>query len=118
MTVNAAQDPQDALDRTAFYNRCAREVKDACTHRDAALRNVETLSFQLDRQREALRVAQAQLAREQQATREVMKRTLELHRIVQRFHAVKRQLSPAQWGEAVEFAKGNHPDLFGNDEDF
>lgn len=81
--------------------------------RDAAFCNLDAATAQLDAMREAWHAAMAQIAREQAATQQAMKRALELHREVMRGSAAVRcGLSPAQWQAAIETARRERPDLW------
>ena len=81
--------------------------------RDNARGQVEALTFERDQVRAAWHKALDQVAREQELTRQAMKRALELNRTAQQYNAVVRSaFTPEQWMAAAAVAQERYPNVF------
>ena len=71
------------------------------------------MTFERDQVRAAWHKALDQVAREQELTRQAMKRALELNRTAQQYNAVVRSaFTPEQWMAAAAVAQERYPNVF------
>lgn len=111
---------QDYLNIKASYDRAiatineqAAQIEQLTAERDSARGRVEALTFERDQVRQAWHKALDQVAREQELTRQAMKRALELNRTAQQYNAVVRSaFTPEQWMAAAEVARERYPNVF------
>jgi chromosome segregation ATPase len=118
--VTAASTYQDYLNVKASYDRAvatiqeqSEQIKQLTAERDNARGQVEALTFERDQVRAAWHKALDQVAREQDVTRQAMKRALELNRTAQQYNAVVRSaFTPEQWMAAAAVAQERYPNVF------
>jgi len=118
--VAAASSHQDYLNVKASYDRAVTEIleqnkriEQLTAERDNARGQVEALTFERDQVRAAWHKALDQVAREQELTRQAMKRALELNRTAQQYNAVVRSaFTPEQWMAAAAVAQERYPNVF------
>ena len=118
--VTAASTYQDYLNIKASYDRAAttineqsEQIKQLTAERDNARGQVEALTFERDQVRAAWYKALGQVAREQDITRQTMKRALDLNRTAQQYNAVVRSaFTPEQWMAAAAVAQERYPNVF------
>lgn len=97
--------------------RLKAQVAALIDERNAATDRADAACLERDRARDAWQAAQAQIAREQERTRDSFRAARRASRSAQQYQSVIRAcMSPEEWLEAQERARAIYPDVWSREE--